>query len=399
MLFSVGHTVAYAEENWSRFRGPNGSGVAAGVDFPAVWTAKDYAWKVSLPGKGHSSPIAWGDKLFVTTADAETGELTLAAITAETGETLWTRQFASAPHSMHGANSYASSTPAADDERVYFTWASPQSLQVAAVGHDGKEVVWQRDLGPVDYKHGFGGSPIVVNDLVVVANDHSANGFVAAFDARTGEPRWRRERAEGVESYATPVVATGDGGETEIIVNSTAEGMSALSSADGSVLWQLPALFPARCVASPIVVGGLVVAGSGEGGNGKSFTAVKPASEPTVAFKLDKSIPQVPTPVAAYGLLFVWSDRGVVSCCDASTGAIHWTERVGGNYFGSPIVVGGKLIGTSSTGEVVVLAASEQYKLLGRNDLGEPTNATPAVQNGRMYLRTESSLACLPSLR
>jgi outer membrane protein assembly factor BamB len=150
-----------------------------------------------------------------------------------------------------------------------------------------------------------------------------------------------------------------------------------------------------------LVAGELVFGGSGEGGNGKSFAAVKPPDgkndKATVAYRLQKSLPQVPTPVASGDLLFVWSDKGVVSCYDLATGEPRWSERVGGNYYGSPIIAGNKLYCIASSGEVVVLAADKEFKLLGRNELGEASSATPVVHRDRMYLRTETSLACLPA--
>lgn len=386
-----------ADENWSRFRGPNGSGVAADANFPATWTADDYVWKIDLPGKGHSSPVAWGELLFVTSGDEETAEQTLHAIDATTGESLWTEAYPSSPQRLHGANSYASSTPAVDAQRVYLAVAAPDSLEIVALSHAGDEP-WRRNVGPHEYQHGFGGSPIVVGDLVIVANDNLHSSYVVALDARTGEPRWRRERTSGTESYATPAAWHGAGGEC-IIVDSTAEGMAALALRDGSVLWQLPGAFPARCVWSPVVAGELVIGGSGEGSAGKSFAAVRPGEPPQIVYELKKSTPQVPTPVATDELLFIWSDRGVVTCCELATGEALWTERVGGNYFSSPIVAGNKLIGVSSQGECVVLAAGREYELLGRNELGDAANATPAVQGGKLYLRTEKTLACLPGMK
>jgi outer membrane protein assembly factor BamB len=386
------------DANWSRFRGPNGSGVAAEASFPATFSAGDFAWRVSLSGKGHSSPVAWGDRLFVTAADPDSGELSLISLDASTGGELWTRRFDGAPHHLHAANSYASSSPAVDASRVYLTWVSDGALMAAALSHEG-EPLWKRELGPLDYKHGFGGSPAVVDGLVIVANDNSGESFVAALDASTGQPRWRRTRSAGTESYATPAVWTGEDGEDQIVVHSTEEGMAGLAPADGNLLWQLKDVFPARCVSSPLVAGGLVFGGSGEGGNGKSFTAVRPpksaGGEATVAYQLTKSLPQVPTPVATDELLFVWSDRGAVSCYELATGKPLWTERVGGNYYSSPVIVGDKLYGVAAGGEVVTLAADDEYKLLGRSELGEASSATPIVHGGRMYFRCESSLACL----
>jgi outer membrane protein assembly factor BamB len=399
VLMASAAVIAAADENWSRFRGPNGAGVARGVSFPAVWTADDYQWKTTLPGKGHSSPVGWERTLFVTAGDPASGELALTALDAATGDSLWVRRFKSTPHHLHAANSYASSTPAADAERIYITWASPHSLAIAALTHDGDEV-WRRDLGPLDYKHGFGGSPAVVDDLVIVANDNLADSFVTALDASTGEPRWRKSRAPGTESYATPAVWQAQSGPPQIIVHSTEEGMAGLSPADGSVQWQLDSVFPVRCVSSPLVAGGLIFGGSGEGGNGKSFTAVRPPASsgepPTVAYQLSKSLPQVPTPVASGDLLFVWSDRGVVSCYDLATGDLHWTERVGGNYYSSPMIASDKLYCVAADGEVITLAVDKHYKLLGRSELGEASSATPIVHGGKMFLRSESAVACLP---
>ena len=389
-----------ADENWTRFRGPNGSGVAA-ESFPAEWAEDDLLWKFALPGKGHGSPVGWGELVFVTWGDAATGGLTLAAIDAATGETKWTKSFEGSPHSIHAANSYASGTPTVDAERVYVTWTANDVLHAAAVDHGG-EVAWQRELGPAEYKHGAGNSPILVDDLLVIANDHTGESFVVGLDAKSGEERWRRPRQGGTESYATPLVFDGEGGQEQIVVCSSAEGIAGLSPADGAVLWQSPNIYLARCVNSPFIAAEMVFSGSGEGGNGKNLTAVRPASdkggEPTIAFELKKSLAQVPTPVAVGDRLFVWSDRGVVTCYNAADGEEIWTKRIGGNYYGSPVVAGDKLYCVAADGEVVCIAAADKYELLGRSQLGEGSNATPAIHQGKMLLRTESSLACLPAL-
>lgn len=390
---------AAADENWTRFRGPNGSGYVADVLFPAAWGEDNYTWKAALSGKGHSSPIGWRNKLFITSGDEATGEVIVAALDAATGDELWSRRYPSQPHSLHPSNSYASSTPAADERAVYVSWASPEALEMAAISHDNEEL-WRLNLGPIDNNHGFGVSPIVVDDLVILANDHSGPSFVVAVDRATGDERWRCERSPGTPSYATPALFTTPNGERQLIVCSTSAGMAALSLRNGRVLWQAPGVFPVRCVGSPLVAGGLVIATSGEGGNGKSFTAVRPAlsprDQPTVAYDLRKSLPQVPTCVAKEDLLFLWSDRGVVTCCDLASGKVHWSERVGGNYYGSPVIAGDMLYGIAADGQVVVLAAAHEYELLGRSSLGEPSHASPTIHQGRMYLRTEKSVACLP---
>ncbi len=391
---------ALAGENWTRFRGPNGSGVAT-ESFRAAWTADDYLWKVTLQGKGHSSPVGWGEVVFVTWGDAATGALTLAAIDAATGETEWTKSFEGSLHSIHAANSYASGTPTVDAERVYVTWTANGVLHAAAVDHRG-EFAWQRELGTAEYKHGSGNSPILVDDLLVIANDHTGESFVVALDAKSGDERWRRPRQGGTESYATPLIFNGEGGCEQIVVCSSAEGIAGLSPIDGAVLWQSPSIYLARCVNSPFIAAGMVFSGSGEGGNGKNLTAVRLASDkgsaPEVAFELKKSLAQVPTPVAVGDRLFVWSDRGVVTCYNAADGEEIWTKRIGGNYYSSPVTAGGKIYCVAAEGEVVCIAAADKYQLLGRSQLGEGSHATPAIHQGKMFLRTESSLACLPAL-
>lgn len=390
----------HAGENWTRFRGPNGSGVAADVTFPVEWSEEAYLWHVDLPGKGHSSPVGWGDKIFVTSGDATSGAMTLLAIDAASGKTLWKREYAASPHSLHAANSYASGTPTVDDERVYITWTADGVLHAAAVTHAGEEA-WHRELGPADYKHGSGNSPILLDDLLIVANDHTGESFIAGLDAATGKDRWRRPRQAGTESYATPLVCQDAGGAPQIVVCSSAEGIAALAPADGAVLWQLPEVYEARCVNSPFLANGLILSGSGEGGNGKQLTAVRPANsdggEPEIAYELKKSLPQVPTPLAIGDKLFVWSDRGVVACYSATNGEPVWTKRIGGNFYGSPVTAGDRIYCIDAEGEAICIAAADKYQMLGRSPLGQASHATPAIHQGKMFLRTESSLACLPA--
>jgi outer membrane protein assembly factor BamB len=188
-----------------------------------------------------------------------------------------------------------------------------------------------------------------------------------------------------------------------VIVASTAGGMAALRLADGGVAWQVSDAFPVRCVGSPLLVEGVLIASCGEGGSGKRLVAVHPPTSaeaaPELAYELRKSVPQSPTPVALGELLFVWHDRGIVTCCDAATGAVKWQERVGGRYYGSPIVAGDKLIAVTETGEVVTLAARAEFAELGRVRLEETCHATPAVLRGMLVVRTEARLRAVSVMR
>jgi len=381
-------------ENWTRFRGPNGTGASEAEGIPVTWTEADYNWKIELPGGGNSSPVVWGERVFITSGDPKTGDQVVLCLNAEAGRTIWEKRLPSSPHHLHSRNSYASSTPAVDAERLYVAWASPDKYRLAALDHGGN-LVWEIELGPFDSQHGFGTSPIVVGEMVIIGSEQKGpNSFLLAVDRRTGETKWKTPREYRRTAYSTPCVREKEDGETELIFNSGANGITGVDPQTGEVNWQIK-VFDKRSVSSPICVGGLAFGSCGSGGGGNYVVAVRPGGEgkePEVAYKIAKSAPYVPTPVAYGDLVFLWYDKGVASCIEAGTGEIHWQERVSGNYSGSPVRVEDRIYCISDEGECVVLAADKEFKLLARNDLGERSRATPAVAGGRMYLRTYGHL-------
>lgn len=388
-----------AEAEWSRFRGPNGQGVSDAATIPATWTEKDYNWKVELPGGGHSSPVVWGDRLFVTSADAESAKRILLCLKAADGTTLWKREYESKPCPLNGLNSYAVTTPAVDAQRVYMAWGTPDEQPVVALDHDGKDL-WRRDLGPFQSQHGHGPSLIAMGATVIVPNDQLGKSFLAALDAATGKTLWETERNSRRAAYSTPCVYQADGRAAELIFTSTAHGITSVDPVTGKVNWEAGDVFPERVVSSPVVAGGLILGTCGTAGKGRSVVAVRPpakgsAAAAEVAWELKKDAPYVPTSVCRGGLVFTWTEGGVVQCLRAATGEPVWRERVDGNYYASPVCVGGRIYNVSTKGDVVVVDAAEQFKLLGRNPLGEKSHATPAVAAGRMYLRTWSHLICI----
>jgi outer membrane protein assembly factor BamB len=391
--------VARAEDaNWDRFRGPNGAGQSDATGIPSQWTPDNILWRLPLPGVGHSSPVVWGDRLFVMSGDPATGQQILLAINALNGAPLWQKRFDSATYSMHQFNSYASSTPAVDEKQVYAMWLDEGRIKLAALTHDGDQS-WSCDAGPFGEKHGFGKSPIVVDDLVVVATDSEAESAIVAFDKANGKVRWRVPRPSGTAAFASPCLFDASAQKKLLLTLSTASGLTAIDAGTGNVVWQgLADAVPLRCVSSPIVAGGLIFISSGVGGNGKYLVAARPGTEgsgPTEAYRLQQSIPNVPTPIVADDLLFLWHDRGYVSCYDVSTGKRHFLERVGGNFHSSPVRIGDRIFCASREGEMVVLAADREFKVLARNALDEPCHATPAVAHNRLYVRTESALLCI----
>lgn len=393
-------TLSAESEGWTRFRGPNGAGQADSPDIPLRWTTADYRWRVSLPGIGYSSPVVRGERLFVTSADPHTAGQTLWCLNTADGSVSWRHAVDSKPHPKHRFNCYASSTPALDESQVYFCAWTAQGVRVLAFRQsDGREV-WRHDLGPFVGEHGFGTSPMVFEGLVIVSNDQDGRSFVIALDRASGSPRWQTERRSEKAGYATPCLWQPPQGKPQLILSSWAHGVSGLDPQTGRLLWELP-VFQNRVVASPVVAAGLIFASAGVGGVGREMYAIQPGDpehgvQARVAYTLEGPLPYVPMPVAKGNLLFLWHDRGVVSCLEAPSGKVLWRERVGGEFFSSPIRIGDRLYNTSRDGQMVVLAATEKYELLARFPLGEATHSTPAVAGDCLYLRTVSHVMALP---
>ncbi len=413
---------AYADDGeWPRFRGPNGTGISSATTVPVTWSEEDYNWKVELPGTGHSSPVVWGNRILLGCGASETAGRTILCLDTADGGMLWRRDYPSKTYRQHRDNSYATATPAVDARGVVVTWSTPEEVVLLALDLDGGEV-WRRGLGPFVGPHGSGTSPIIFEDLVVLANDQedmkvlarimgrkdtsgpAGKSFLVAVDRKTGETRWQVPRRSTLAPYSTPCVRWPEGGRPELIFTSTSHGITAVAPATGKVNWEIDDVFRDRCVASPVSASGLVMAGFGYGSRGTRYVAVRPGSrsegrEPTVVYDLTRSVPLVPTPLVKDGRLFLWADDGVVTCLNVATGEVIWRERLGGAFFGSPVCVNDRLYCIAKNGEVVVLAASEKYEVLARVPLGEPSYATPAVSGGVMYLRTRSHLFSLGGKR
>jgi len=388
-------------QQWARFRGPNGTGESEAVSIPVRWTDKDYRWTAKLPGVGHSSPVVWDDRVVVTAASEEGDKFTVLCLATADGAQRWSQTIATERYTKSALNSYASTTPALDAKHVYATWATPTKYVVAALSlEDGREV-WRREFDPFRSEHGLAVSPLVWEDLVVVPNDQDGPSWIIALDSSSGKTRWQADRRGGKDgaAFATPCVFQPEGGKAQLILSSRAHGISALEPRSGKTLWELP-VFQFRAVGSPTVAAGLIFATAGVGGVGRQMVAIRPGdpngkADAKVIYRPENPIPYVPVPVAKGNLVFLWQDRGVVTCLDGPTGKVLWRERVGGDYFSSPIRVADRLYCPTRNGEMVVLAASDHFRQLARFPLGEKTHATPAVAGDTMYVRTLSQLAAI----
>ncbi|MCL6502884.1 MAG: PQQ-like beta-propeller repeat protein [Pirellulales bacterium] len=380
-------------EEWSRFRGPNGSG-AGRAEIPGRWTDADYTWRTTLAGTGHSSPVLWGDRLYVTYADAAGEVRTLAALAAASGEVVWQRSVPLSAGPMHKLNSAASSTPACDAQGVYVCHGSPEAHLVIAYSHEG-QLRWRRDLGSYTAGHGFGVSPIVHGELVLVSHEHQGASAVFALDAASGQVRWQHERPSEVV-YATGCLFGGGGG-LQLVLTSYERGITGLDLTDGSLAWQLDVFDKGHVetsIGSPITADGLVLGVCGWLGVRQEVVAVRPLAGGKVerVWTIDRGAPLCTTPLVQQGLVYLWSDDGIVCCAELASGAEVWRRRVGGTYYGSPVSLGDRLLCVSADGKAVVLAAGREFRLLGRTDLGEASHSTPAVAQGAVFFRTLSQV-------
>jgi len=387
-----------AADDWPRFRGPNGQGLAPAVVVPDKWTEQDYRWQVELPGLGHSSPVISGKTLVVTSAEPEQRQLHVLAFDAETGKPLWRTTLESPLLRMHARNSNATSTPAVDGQRVYVTGMGPKGYFAAALDLGEGRQVWRKELGPFTAQHGFGPSPILCRDLLILPNDQDETSFLLAMDAANGQERWRAPRRSGRASYSAPCVFQPADRKPELILTSSDNGMTGIDAESGRLNWSLD-VFPERTVGSPVVAGEWILASCGQGNGGHSLVAVRPPKTPAdraeIAYTLNQSVPYVPTPVVRDNLLFLIHDMGMASCHELATGKRLWNKRLGGNFSGSPVLVGDRLFAITNDGDAVVLAAEREFKEPARTPLGQTSRATPAVALGHLYLRTQSKLFCL----
>jgi len=414
-------------QNWPSFRGPSASGVAEGKAPTAVkWnaaTGENILWKTPLPGVAVSSPIVWGDRVFVSTAvssDPSSGIRTglygdvepakdvskhswkLVALDRRTGKVLWERvAHEGIPKTKrHPKSSQATATPVTDGRHVIVSFGS-EGLYAYDV--DGK-LLWTRDLGVLnagwfydpDYEWGVGSSPIIWKNLVIVQCDIQKNSFIAAFDVTTGQPAWRTAREE-IPSWSTPAIFEHDG-RAELVTQATTF-IRGYNPESGKELWRLGGNSEIT-IPTPIVGPGVIIVTNGYRGVQPIF-AIKPGASGDITLKGDATTnefiawstnrggPYIPTPVIYGDLLYVLAINGVLAAYDVKTGQRVYQERVagGGSFSASPVAADGKLYLTSEDGDVFVVRAGPKYELLGTNPMSQVIMATPAIANGVIFIR------------
>ena len=389
-----------ASTNWPQFRGPGSAGLAALApgDLPAKFTEKDFRWNVPIAGVGYGSPVVWGEKAFLLTCDEKIGLGRVVCVSVADGRIIWNKDYRLGAFKHNKDNSMAASTPAVDASRVVVCWTSAKAVTVVALDHAGKQV-WQHSLGAHKTSHGPCCTPILYEGTVYVANDNQGPSALLAIDAASGKVKWQVKRTSGKAAYGTPLIYRPAGGAPQLVVSSTAGGLTGYDLKTGKQLWIAADANPQRVVASPVQAGDLIVSSSGTGGRGKWLIAVKPPAssggQVQTVWKNLRDAPYVPTSVAVGGLLFVVTDTGGLACHRAATGEVVWKDKLPERFYGSPVCAGGKIYVIGRKGTMFCYAAAEKFELLGETPLGEASFATPAFAGTRMLLRTHSRLICV----
>lgn len=404
---------------WPQWRGPLGTGEAPKADPPVEWSEeKNVRWKVEIPGRGKSSPIVWGDLVFVATAvpagtpvaprpageappaggrpsvnpPDSVQEFVVLALGRADGKVRWRRTLRSLlPHEgTHKDGSYASASPLTDGERLFVFFGSRGLYALDLSGR----VLWERDLGTMSTRFGFGegASPALFGDTLVVNWDHEGKDFIVALDAETGRERWRNDQRDEPTTWATPLVVVHER-RPQVVTNGT-NRVRSYDLETGKLVWEAGGL-TANVIPSPVSGGGMVYLTSGFRGN--ALLAVRLAAAKgditgtsAVAWTYDQDTPYVPSPLLYRdGLYFLKSNSAVLTRLDARSGEKSYTERLEGmtNVYASPVGAAGRVYVAGRDGVTAVVEAGPQLKVLARNTLADGIDASPAVVESEVYLR------------
>src|SRR5918999_1945850 len=414
-------------QNWPQFRGPGATGVVEGSTQPAKWDAStqlNVRWKTPIPGLSHSSPVVWGDKIFVTTAvssaaKSETrfglyGDVApvkdnpehtwkVYAIDKQKGTIVWERAaYTGIPKvKRHPKSSHAAATPVTDGKYLIALFGSEG---LYAYDHNGKQL-WKQDLGVLDagwfydvnYQWEYAASPIIYKNMVIVQADLQKNSFIAAYDLKTGKQLWKTPRKE-IPSWGSPTVY--EGKLRAELITSGPKAIRGYDPATGKELWRLGPMSEIT-TPTPFVAHDLIFVTSGyapiqpiyairPGANGDISLKDGKESNEFIAWSKQRGGPYMPTPVVYGDLLYTVSNQGVVTAYNAKTGDRVYQERLGGTggaFTASPVASDGKIYLSSEDGDVFVVKAGPKYELLAKNPVGEVMMATPAISDGLLIVR------------
>ncbi|MFW5693061.1 MAG: PQQ-binding-like beta-propeller repeat protein [Thermoguttaceae bacterium] len=405
---SIAVTALAEVEQWPGWRGPRGDGTSREKNVPTSWdgaSGRNIAWRAAVPGRGHASPIVWGDRVIVSTCLEEQEQRVLICFDRRTGELLWRRTVVEAPlEKLHRLNSYASGTPATDGRLVYAAYlepdssspteASPGNIVVAAYDLDGRQA-WLVRPGRFSSIHGFCTSPILYENLLIVNGDHDGDSFIYGLDKRTGETVWKTPREHKTRSYCAPIIREIDG-RTQMVFSGS-KCVVSLDPRDGSQHWLIDG--PTEQFVASLVYNGryfFLTAGFPE----HHTLAIRPdgrgnVTDTHIVWRTTRGCAYVPSPIVEGDYFLVASDNGIVSCFEADTGHRHWMQRTAPHYSASSVSAEGLVHLTDDRGTTKIVRPGPEWELVAENELGENCYSSAAISQGRIFLRGERHLYCI----
>lgn len=424
-VIAAQHPTEEQKQNWHQWRGPFGTGAAVNAEPPLHWSpTENIRWEKEIPGLGNSTPIIWGEKLFLTSA-IDTGkadaslpkpedqperpfgitfpnteyEFVVICLDRNTGDELWrkvaTRAIPNEGH--HGDNSFASSSPTTDGERLY-CWFGSQGLYCYDLNG---EKLWEKNFGPVTTRLSFGegSSPVVHGDRLILNRDNDGQSYILCLNTKTGDEIWRQNRDE-MSDWATPLIVEA-AGKTQVVTNAS-NRVRSYDLADGSLVWECGGQV-SNVTPCPVTDGENVYCMSGYRGSSAMAIPLDSQGDITgsnkIIWTLDQGTPYVPSPLLIDGLLFFnQSNNGILTCVDAKSGEVLMPrQRVldSRGQYASPVAANGKVYITGRDGETVVIEQAPELKILAKNSLDDSIDASPAIVGDAIYLRSKSRLYCI----
>jgi len=408
LLLAVG-TIGTQAENWPCFRGPTRQGVSLETNLPLEWSAtQNVRWKTPIPGQSWASPIVWEGRVFVVTATEDGVSCRVIALDRETGKIIWDREaFRQSTGHKSDRNSYATPTPCTDGERVYAVFGDGS---FAALDFAGRTQWVNRDF-PFYGEHGLGTSPILWEDLLIMARDGSHpppetspgwhepwdQASLIALDKRSGKLRWKASRGRSRIAHVVPSIWNAPDGRAQVI-SGAGDVVQGFDAKSGELVWTSSNI--GEGVVPSIVLGdGLAYTASGWGGR-ESIKAFRlggkgDLGESNLVWEQRKAMPHIPSYLYLPPYLFTIAEGGVAMCMQGDTGQIVWQERLSGSFSASPVAAEGHIYLLSDAGDTTVIDGGPQFKVVARNSVQEKTQASIAISRGQLFIRTVNNLFCI----
>jgi outer membrane protein assembly factor BamB len=397
LLFIIKSVTVTHAQNWPGWRGPNGDGTSQETNLPVRWDSiTNVLWKSPVPGTGYSSPIIWKERIFMLTALLETQERVLLCYNSKNGKLLWQKTvIKTSLEKKHDNNSYASGTPVTDGNLVYVSVLDGQDVVVAAYDFNGKQI-WLNRPGTFSSPHGYSCSPVIFEDKLIINGDSQGDSFVAAFKKSDGKIVWRIAHERPAHSFSTPIFRN-MAGKMQMIFCGNKE-IASYNPEDGSKNWFVSGPSEDFC-SSPVYnkKSGLVLVSSAW--PIRNLVAIKPdgkgdVTNSHVVWQTRKGAYYVPSPVCTDDYLYTTMTNGQVHCIEVATGNILWVEDLGLQY-SSPVLAGGLVYMPNDAGVITVIKPGPKFEYIAKNSIGEKMNASPAISNGKIYLRGYKHLFCI----